>query len=292
MPDAAKSERKTARCGTMGAVQNLPPELRRVPPDSFVAERDALSRRLRQEGDREAAAEVRRLRRPPPPLWALNQLAAVAPDGVTDLIQAGEALRDTTQQALQGGRGGLGRLSGEHARLVERLTGQAMELLAGLPAPATSETRSRIWTMLRVASLDPALGAALADGSLAEEPRSTGFDSLLGFDLGPAPAPTSRERPTSGTPAKAENGEAPTAASRRRERAREVQAAESGLKAAREEAAGSRRQLEDARARLADLRKQAREVERQVERLQQGVDHAEQAVEAAQEALETLRASE
>lgn len=272
------------------AVATLPPELRQVPPESFVATRDALSRRLRQAGDRAAADEVRRLRRPPPALWALNQLAAVAPDRVTELVKAGEALRETTQQALQGGQAALGRLSGEHARLVDRLTGRAMELLAGLPAPATSETRSRIWTMLRVASLDPALGPGLAEGSLAEEPVSTGFDSLLGFDLGAAPARAAPDRPPSSAATKAAEREAPNAARRRREHTENVRAAREDLEAAREEAAGRRRGLERVRAQIADLRKQARAAERDAERLQQELDRADQAVEEAQQSLDRLRA--
>lgn len=274
------------------AVATLPPELRQVQPESFVATRDALSRRLRQAGDREAAEEVRRLRRPSSPLWALNQLAAATPDRVTELIQAGEALRETTQQALQGGQAGLGRLSSAHARLVDRLTGEAMELLARLPAPATSETRSRIWTMLRVASLDPALASGLAEGSLAEEPMSTGFDSLLGFDLGTAPSRAVRDRPASPPPTKAGGKEPSNTARRRREHAEEVRAATARMEAARQEAAGARKRLELARARLADLRKQARAAEREVDGLQSEVDHTERSAEAAQEALEGLRAAE
>lgn len=270
----------------------LPPELRRVPPDSFVATRDALSRRLRQAGDREAASEVRRLRRPPPPLWALNQLAAAAPDRVAELVRAGEALRETTQQALQGGQAALGRLSGEHARLVDRLTGHAMELLAGLPAPATSETRSRIWSMLRVASLDPALASGLAEGSLAEEPVSTGFDSLLAFDMGAAPARAAHDRPSSQSATQAADAPTPNAARRRREHAEELSAARGRLEEARKDAAGRRQRLERARAQLADLRKQARAAERQVERLQQELERADQAVTAEQETLDRLRVTD
>lgn len=295
----------------MWEVPTLPPELRRVPPESFVAARDALSRRLRQQGERDAAAEVRRLRRPPPPLWALNQLAAVAPDRVAQLIDAGEALRKTTQQALRGGRGALGRLSGEHARLVERLTGQAMEILAGLPAPATSETRSRIWTMLRVASLDPALSAGLTEGSLAEEPVTTGFDTLLGFDLGAAP---SEAPPPEAAPPKAEPAEAPPAstepaeahlaappgrkesrtgaARRRREQAERLRAAIAQARDARAELERRRERLAQARRRAADLRRQAESAEREAEQAHQDADEAERSVEAAEAAVEELRTGE
>lgn len=271
---------------------NLPPELRRVPPDAFVATRDALSRRLRQDGDREGAAGVRRLRRPPAPLWALNQLADVAPDGVSELIRVGEALRDTTQEALTGGGAALGRLSGEHARLVERLTAQALELLVDLPAPATTETRSRIWTMLRVASLDPALAPALAEGSLAEEPASTGFDSLLGFDLGGAPAPAA---PAAAAPpaaaAKPDTG-APGDARRGRERAEELRAAIDQAKSARAERQRRRERLVAARRRAADLRAQAEAAAREAQQAEREAAEADEAVEAAEAAVERLRGAD
>lgn len=277
-----------------------------MPPESFVAARDALSRRLRQQGERDAAAEVRRLRRPPPPLWALNQLTAVAPDRVVQLVDAGEALRKTTQQALRGGRGELGRLSGEHARLVERLTAQAMEILAGLPAPATSETRSRIWTMLRVASLDPTLAAGLKDGSLAEEPVTTGFDSLLGFDLGTAPSEATppEAEPAEGPHAAAEPAEtrpsAPPrreesragAARRRREQAERLRAAIAQARDARAELERRRERVVQARRRAADLRAQAESAEREVEHAHQDAGEAERSVEAADAAVERLRTAE
>ncbi len=273
----------------MCAVPNLPPELRRVPPESFVATRDALSRRLREAGDREAAAEVRRLRRPPPPLWALNQLAAVEPDGVQALIRAGEALRDSTQKALQGGRGALGRLSSEHAHLVEQLTGRAMEVLAGVAAPATSETRARIWTMLRVASLDPALAPCLADGSLAEEPVSTGFDSLLGFDPGPAPAKVEAAAPP---PQAASETGGPARTRQRREQAEDLRSAIARARAARAETEHRRERLAKARRRAADLRAQVEAAEREAEQAHREVAAAEESAEALEAEVERLRSEQ
>ncbi|HLQ24168.1 MAG TPA: hypothetical protein VK132_13220, partial [Gemmatimonadales bacterium] len=44
-------------------------------PSEFVRIRDAVAARLRKAGRRPEAAEVTRLRRPSPALWAVNQLA-------------------------------------------------------------------------------------------------------------------------------------------------------------------------------------------------------------------------
>jgi hypothetical protein len=275
----------------MCGVPTLPPELRQVTPEAFVATRDALSRRLRQEGDREGAAEVRRLRRPPPPLWALNQLAVVAPDRVSALVQAGEALRATTEAALQGEQAALGRLSSEHARLVDELTGRGMEVLAELPGPGTTETRSRIWTMLRVASLDPDLAPALASGSLAEEPVSTGFDGLLGFELAAQPRPARSGATATAAPEEAAVGEVAEATEvrTRRDRDAELRLAEAQLTHAQADAARRRERRDQARERLLRLRAQLEAAERESEQADRDLATAEEAAGAAEAAVERLR---
>ncbi len=272
----------------MCAVPTLPPELRQVPPESFIATRDALRRRLRQSGEREAAAEVGRLRRPSPPLWALNQLAVVAPDRVAAVVRAGEALRATTEAALQGEQAALGRLSGEHARLVEELTGRALEVLANLPSSPTSETRSRIWTMLRVASLDPDLTSALASGALAEEPVSSGFDGLLGFELAAqprgartSPASTAGPKPA----AEAAGVEAPS----RRDRDAELRLAEAEVTHAQADAARRRERREHARERVSRLRTQLEDAERAADEADHELTAAEEAADTAKAAVDRLR---
>jgi hypothetical protein len=271
----------------MCGVSTLPAELRQVPPESFVATRDALSRQLRQTGDREAAAEVRRLRRPSPALWALNQLSVVAPDRVTALVRAGESLRATTQAALQGEQAALGRLSSEHARLVEELTGRGMEVLATLPAAATSDTRSRLWTMLRVASLDPDLAPALASGSLAAEPVSTGFDGLLGFEVA-APASRAKRAPTTiaASPAPEEpEVVAPSGLARDAE----LRLAEAQVAHARADADRRRERRDQARRRADRLRGQLETAERESEETDRDLAAAEAAVDTATAAVEELR---
>jgi hypothetical protein len=272
----------------MCGVSTLPAELRQVPPESFVATRDALSRQLRQTGDREAAAEVRRLRRPSPALWALNQLSVVAPDRVTALVRAGESLRATTQAALQGEQAALGRLSSEHARLVEELTGRGMEVLATLPAAATSDTRSRLWTMLRVASLDPDLAPALASGSLAAEPVSTGFDGLLGFEVA-APASRAKRAPTTIAASEPAPEEPEVAAPSGLARDAELRLAEAQVAHARADADRRRERRDQARRRADRLRGQLETAERESEETDRDLAAAEAAVDTATAAVEELR---
>ena len=89
----------------MELVMDLPDEaaeLFRVPPEDFIAERDALVQRLRAEGRDEDATAVKALRKPTTVVWALNQLAAREPDALAALFEAGRDLRAAQQAALAG----------------------------------------------------------------------------------------------------------------------------------------------------------------------------------------------
>ena len=88
-------------------------ELYAVDPAEFVAARDDLARQLKSDGQREEAAAVKALRRPPVPIWALNRVAhddgeaieallAAAADAreAQDALLAGEVDRDVLRDAL------------------------------------------------------------------------------------------------------------------------------------------------------------------------------------------------
>jgi hypothetical protein len=77
-------------------------ELFGLAPEEFVAARDELARRLKREGDAEAAARVKALRRPPVSAWAVNRLAREQGPALAPLLAAGERLRAATQAALAG----------------------------------------------------------------------------------------------------------------------------------------------------------------------------------------------
>jgi hypothetical protein len=70
------------------AVPEAAHSLYSLDPNDFVTARDQLVRKLRQEQQRDAASEVKALRRPPVPVWALNQVARERPDQVEALITA------------------------------------------------------------------------------------------------------------------------------------------------------------------------------------------------------------
>src|SRR5437763_4336427 len=79
-------------------------ELYGLPPDRFIAERDALVRALRSDGQREEAAAVARLRKPSVAAWAVNQLARTQARAMTHLFAAGDELREIQSEVLAGRR--------------------------------------------------------------------------------------------------------------------------------------------------------------------------------------------
>lgn len=251
-----------------------------VPPEGFTSARDSLVRELRREGRREEAAEVGRVRRPSPALWAVNQLSVAAPDLLREALDAAAALREGTQAALLGKRGGLARLSTAHGRLVDALTTQAMVVLASAGRPASSDTRQRIWTIVRSASSDPEAADDLAEGALLTEPASAGFDGLGGFALD---APGEEDRLAEAVP---RDDLAELRARRERERLRR-EAADT-LEAASRRAEETRLELDDARAHVTDARAALAGAERRLEKAADDAERASKALEAARLELDIL----
>lgn len=251
-----------------------------VPPEEFTSARDALVRELRRGGRRDEAAEVAKVRRPSPALWAVNQLPSTAPDLLKEALEAAAALRKATQAALLGRRGGLAELSTTHGRLVDALTTKAMVVLASAGRSASSDTRQRIWTIIRSASSDPEAADSLAEGALLTEPASAGFDGLGGFALD---APGEEDQVAEAIP---RDDLAELRAQRERERLRR-EAADT-LEATSRRVEETRLELDDARAHVADARAALAGAERRLKKATADAEKAERALEAARQELDTL----
>jgi hypothetical protein len=237
--------------------------LYRLPPEEFTAARDALARRLRASGERAQADEVRRLRRPNVPAWALNQVAQGQPELVENVLAAGGELRE----AMEIGDGTL-------LREAERSTKQATEAvvaaaeraLAGAGHASTDDFRSRLAATLRAAIVDPGVATQIRAGMLERDVELAGF----GLDVPAAPAPAAPKPAKARPPApKPTDGEERREWEARRER---------DEKEERERREERRRRDEARRAtkrQLADLEAQATRLARQAERLAAAADRAE-----------------
>ncbi len=171
-------------------------ELYALPLDEFTSARNELEKRLRKDGQRDEAAEVKALRKPTVPAWALNQVARQRPGEVGDLIDAGRRVREAQDELLAGGdREALDRAGSDQRALVRTLVRATVDAgkEGGIGTGAAFE--DKVGATLRAAAADDEVGAQLVAGRLEREHEAVG---LLGFEAGPAvpardsPAPKKR----------------------------------------------------------------------------------------------------
>lgn len=267
-----------------------------LPPEEFVAARDALARQLRKDGDAAAARRVAGLRRPTVVAWAVNQAARRRPELVTDLVEAGERLRQAQRRALSGLRGGALRTAGsERRRAVERLLAEAASVLEE-SGRSPEAHRDAIAATLQSASVDEAAAAAVRAGTLDRELAApSGFGEVAGLQLlQPPPEPEAPERPAS--PARrrvkldpARRRELDAARRQRDQRRREARTAASAAGKAREaadQAAMAESEAAEAARRLAGESAQAR---RASEEARRAAEEARRVADKAREAADTAK---
>ncbi len=200
--------------------------LYQLPLTGFVAARDALSKGLRQTGEREAAARVKTLSKPGVSAWAVNQVYWRHRREFDRLLEAGKRVREAQSE----GAAALREASGAR-RLAEseclRLAEQALREDGHAAGPVILK---RVATSFEALA---AYGPSQPDpppGRLVEDVASPGFDAFAGVALAQA---TPRSKPVSKSVRKTGGPEPPTEtepsdAALRRTRAR------AALKSARE----------------------------------------------------------
>lgn len=247
---------------------DVEPELDRLyqlPPGEFTAARDELAGRLRAEGERDGAEEVKKLRKPNAAVWLVNRLARERELDVQRLAKAGQALgsgrsaddfataRDEEQQALE-------RLHEAARELAER---------EGIGTPSVE----RATQTLRAASLTDEGRTLLKRARLTEELQPPGFEALSG-----APPQRAQRKPAKQAKPDA-RAERKAALAEAREAARRLKARERDLRSAARAAA---RDADRAEAEAARLRGEA-------DAAQAAVDEAAAELARAEAQLEKLR---
>ncbi|MEA2176802.1 MAG: hypothetical protein QOG77_99 [Solirubrobacteraceae bacterium] len=233
------------------ADDDLPPgadELYGLPFEDFIAERAALAKRLRGEGDREGAKRVTALRKPSVAAWTLNQLVRTRAKDVAAFTKAAEGLR-SAQAALLEGRGspaGLREAREAERGAVDKLVKVARGLFPGGHEPGGA-TLERVAATLHAAASDDAVREEVLSGRLLTEREPSGFGDL---DVELAAAVPLKPKPRSRTPkdddaAARKRAEAEAEAKAVAER-REREQRRAELQTALEEAVEHRRRAEEA----------------------------------------------
>src|SRR5205823_2407502 len=139
----------------------------------------------KQDGDADAAEQVRALAKPTVAAWALNQLARREHEDVRSLLNVGARLRSAQERSLQGERAAdeLRAAQAEEREVVRKLTQRAGELLRDAGRPATGATLERVSATLRSAALAEPGRTLLRDGRLTGEVEVSGFDAFAGLEV-------------------------------------------------------------------------------------------------------------
>ena len=228
--------------------------------DEFTPARDALARTLRQAGDREAAAEIKALRKPTLPAWALNQAQRRDPARVAELLRAGAGLRDAQQRVVAGGgRDELRDAAAAERRLVDALVACAEGELDASGHAVNASLQGKLRATAHAAAVNDEPGGLLAAGLLVRDYELSDL-GLMGSGTVVERAPVEGRAAPRVDPAVrkvAAREAAQRAAAERRATAR----AAAERRAAERRAEGLRRQLERARARVTQLEAALAELE-------------------------------
>lgn len=265
-------------------------QLYSVPLDEFVERRNELARSLSKGANRQAADEVRKLRKPTLPAWTVNQLARREKMRIRGLLTAGERLRKAHEELLGGGspealqQGREGEL-----RAIAELVGAAERLLEEAGHQASEVTLERVRATLHAAVVDEGIGRRVREGRLDKD------EQITGFGFGSLPATPAAERAAQTKPAmkgtrgqKRETKKDEAAREKRAQarKAREIEAAQDKHRQAEKSLQDVRRAVKDAER---AVKNQARELERAEHELssrQRDVANAEREVVRARRSLE------
>ncbi|KDN80635.1 hypothetical protein [Kitasatospora cheerisanensis] len=155
----------------MGAFEEVADGLYGVLPGEFTAARDEAVARARQDGERGLAAQIKALRKPTLPAFALNRLVRRHREEVEALLELGRGLREA-QARLAGPE--LRELSARRHRLVAALTEQARRAAAEVGEHLGEAQLRLVEQSLRAALADERAAEALAAGRLSGPLEETG----------------------------------------------------------------------------------------------------------------------
>jgi hypothetical protein len=181
-----------------------------LPLEEFVPRRDDLAKQLRGEGESDAAARVKALRKPTIAAWAVNQAVRTQRKDARELDAAGGALRDAQSALLEGkGTAAALRTATERERaVVDRLAAAARGLLSGSGRPMTDAVLQDVTKTLHAAAGDEETRAAVLAGRLDRERRPSGLGGeLAAFAAIPdVPTRAPRAKPATAKPKATRDG--------------------------------------------------------------------------------------
>ena len=242
-----------------------------VDPNDFVGLRDRLVRELRAEGDQDAAREVKLLRRPSIPIWALNQVARTNADVIGRFVDAAATTRRVQAEAMNGAEASKLRAALATLReTTERVVEAADAIIEGSGRSSATYERELADILNMFASHDE-FSEPLRDGRLVnvQAAATAGDDVFAGL-----PEPSGTQPSKKGTAASHAASDKRRAAEERdldgaKERLRE---AENAHHDAEVDADRARQAMERARRMVEQTERARRDAEAAVERVEARIE--------------------
>lgn len=256
-----------------------------APHDRFVAERKRLAGELKAAGDKDGAARLAKLARPPISAWVVDQLWWRARDAFDALFETAERVR----------RGDLG-ATAAHREAVARLRARAGEILGDAEHGAGEATLRRVTQTLAALAAaggwEPDLPGALSADRDPPGFEAIGIGNVIPFPVQARAAPDARESSHAATRSEAAAHERRDADEARRRREREAAAARAEAAAAVRRAEAERARTAAERHRLEAALRTARgdvaQREREVVKLERDLAYARSLVAQAREVVTGL----
>ncbi len=167
-------------------------------PDDFVPARDDAVARAREQGDRELARALGRLRRPTKAAWLANLLARHRAEQLEGLLALAGDLAEA-QRTLDGAT--LRALSSQRSRLVAAMAKEAGRLASQAGDSAAESVLREVTGILEAALADPGVAGEVRAGRLTRTVSYSGFGPAAEpgtVAARPRPAPPT-DRPTADT---------------------------------------------------------------------------------------------
>jgi hypothetical protein len=247
-------------------------ELYQASLEAFTATRDALAARLKAAGDKDAAAEVKRARKPGVPAWAANQVVWHAAAEWKRLQSAAQALREKHEKGA--GAEDLRQAGRDQREAVQACEARAAELLAQHGHAASPPVLQKVGhTLLALAHGAP----GVTPGRLDHDLPAPGFEAFAGLTLTAAPPPSAPPADTTAGPVPASKP-ASKADARNAERARRRAA----LDAAEARHAETQRAVAKAQSRVAAEEERRNTLQRQLDTAARAHEEARRQLESAE----------
>jgi hypothetical protein len=287
----------------------------------FTAARNALASKLQKAGDKEAAATVKSLSKPPVSAWVVNQLYWRNREAFERLLTAGARLRQAQASQLAGHVTNLRELLNTHRETLAELSKQASALLSQSGHQPSPDIMRRVTMTLEGLAAQGLLDGAPSAGRLTADVDPPGFETISALAPRAAGERPAREagdarvlafranqRVAANGKGKHKDDGGPEAKARDAERRKAAQAAlraaERELTVAQRDAATAEAAMKKAATKLKELETEKKDLETRLEKTTAAAESARQAarktaseaadaaqiVEDAERAVERARA--